>query len=60
MKLYFMVVVSIIVFLASITAVQIMVSASDNLTVALGIALAVCLPVYGYFVGKHVGKELFK
>lgn len=59
MKLYFLVVASIVFFAIDITIIQTCLSTKDNLTVLVGLSLAVVTPVAGYFTGKKIGAEYF-
>lgn len=57
MRLYFSVIVSVILVFGAITSAQLLLSAKDNLSVAIGIAVVILTPVLGYYIGKWVGNE---
>lgn len=57
MRLYFSVVVSVILVFGAITSAQLLLSTKDNLSMAIGIAVVILTPVLGYYIGKWVGKE---
>lgn len=59
MKLYFIVVIGVVLFIADVTFIQTCLSMKDDLMVLIGFSLAVVSPVAGYMFGKILGTEYF-